>query len=411
MDDSQPIIDITAHPSGFVPADDIWGFLRRRKLSIVLMWIVGLGGLLWWILSWPSVYQAESRVMIVRLGSGGPVSEAELASEIELVRDPSHLERAATKQLISPTDAQIHRLQRKMDSSLIVAPAGKSNLVAVAYRDSDPTAAARIVNQVVELYLADRRFIFQLNGQSAARPPTDSSSPASDLLSAFDMVNHGSQLRTELQSRVQHRIELEGRRTDLKAHIRDNQETANALRKRFGSLPDRIASRTRTRKSPNPSNRLVEETEVVNPLRQQIESELIRKDTEVAGLEARLEETDTALREAHVAEEQISTLSSERDRLERRANDTRIAAELGAPSSTDRPNLRATLINRAEPPYAPLPENLLLWIPLAALATLAAALLIAWIIDQFDKPIYTPDDFEDASGVPPVERFARGAGA
>jgi uncharacterized protein involved in exopolysaccharide biosynthesis len=414
MDDSTPIIDVTPHASGFVPADDVWAFLRRRKGAIAFFWVVGLVAALWWLLSWPNLYQAESRVMIVRTGGGGPVSEAELASEIELVRDPSHIQRTASRQFVNPSDAQVHQAQRKIDAALSVGPAGKSNLVAIQYRDTDPNAAALITNQIVDLYLAERRFIFQLNGQSPNRPSTDSLSPAAaaDLLAAFDLINHGPELKGELQARVQHRIELESRLADLKAQIRDQQESANSLRRRRSSVPERVQSRTRTRTSPNPSSRLVEETEILNPLKQQIDSELVRIDSTVAGLNARLEQTVLSLREARAAEERVSTLSSERDRLERRLLDARGTPDASAAGPNDRPNLRATLVNRAEPPYGPLPRYMWIWIPVAVFAALAVAVILAWLFDQFDKPIYTPDDFERASGVPPMDdHFAEGAGA
>jgi uncharacterized protein involved in exopolysaccharide biosynthesis len=263
--------------------------------------------------------------------------------------------------------------------------------------------------------MGERRFVFQLNGQSVTRTPVrDASAAAADLLSAFDTVNHGSQLHAELQSRVQHRIDLESRLADLKAQIRDNQETSKALRKRLAALPDRVQSRTRTRTSPNPSDRFADDTEILNPLKQQIESELIRTDAAAAGLEARLAETNTSLREAKIAEDRISALASERDQLERKALDARGVPDPSASSTAaDRPNLRATLINRAEAPYSPEPRHLWLWIPLAIAAALAFAMLIAFLIDQFDKPIYTPRDFEPQSSVvPPVDdQFAQGAGA
>ena len=405
MDDSTPIIDVTAHPtSGFVPNDDFWAFLRRRKGSVALLWLLGGIGGLWWLLSRPHFFEAESRIMIVRTGAGGPVSEAELASEIELIRDPSHLEKTAARQLDHATDAQTHERLGKVIAALNVTTAGKSNLVAIQYRDADPASAARAVNQIVELYLADRRFIFQ----TAGRPSTTSGNRALDVLSAFDALNHGTQLQTELQSRVQRRLELENRLVELKAQIRDHQEASATLRKRLASLPDHVRSETRTRTPGVSAPRQVEETDIINPFRQEIESSLLRNDTAIAGLRARVEETNSALAEARILETRLSALTSERDKLERQAADSRVFAD---PNTADRPNLRATLNNRAEAPYAPLPRYTAFWVPVALLAALLLALIVAWLIDQFDKPIYTSGDFERASGVPPMDDFAQGAGA
>ena len=408
MDDSTPIIDVTPHPAGYVPSDDFWAFLRRRKGIIGFFWLIGLGIGLWWLLSSAPVYEAQSRVMIVRTGSGGPVSEAELASEIELVRDPTHLDKVAAKQLTNPSDAQIHQLQSKIDSELTVEPAGKSNLVAIRYRDTDPAVAARIVNQIVDFYLADRRFIFQPGTRAGPDPP---SSADADLLSAFDVLHHGAELRPELERRVQQRIELENRIAELKGQISDHQEVAASLHKRLTGLPDRIHSRTLTRSGSTRSAQQVEETEITNPLKEQVESDLVKAETAAAGLRARLDHAFTALREAGVIENRISALSSERNKLERRVLDARSSADSSGRDAGDRPNLKATLISRANPPSGPAPQRDWIWFAAAFWTALAVALLLAWIIDQFDKPIYTSDDFERASGAPPVDHFSQGAGA
>jgi hypothetical protein len=207
MDDSTPIIDVTAHPSDYIPHDDFWAFLRRRKGMIGFFWMVAFLAAMGWLLTRPSVFDAESRIMVLRTGSGGPVSEAELASELELVRSPNHLDKTAAKLAAAPTDREIQELRRKLEAALRAEPAGKSNLVSVQVRDADPAFAARAVNNIVELYLADRRYIFQTGG----RAPADPDSPATDALLAFDSVNHGPRLRTELDTRVQARVSLEAR--------------------------------------------------------------------------------------------------------------------------------------------------------------------------------------------------------
>jgi capsular polysaccharide biosynthesis protein len=416
MDDSNPIIDVTPHPAGFVPADDVWAFLRRRKGLIAIFWLIFLVAGVWWLLSRPHAYQAESRVMILRTGSGGPISDAELASEIELIRDPDHIEKTAIKELPTSSNAMLADLIAKIDAGLQVGPAGKSNLLAIQFRDPDPANSARVVNQIVEFYLAERRFIFQPTSQQhSAQPPAAAATAvsAADLLSAFDALNHGTELRAELDSRVQRRIDLEGKIAELKAQIRDNQETSVGLRKRLTTLPDRIHSRTRTRTGPSPNNPQVEDTEILNPIKQQMESDILTADSHLAGLRARLDETQKVFREARAAEDRTSALTAERDKLARRAQEAQQRLEPASRDSNanDRPNLRASLVNRAEAPTTPLPRRNWIWIPVTLIVALILALIIAWLIDQFDKPIYTSDDFEEASGVPPPDQFARGAGA
>jgi uncharacterized protein involved in exopolysaccharide biosynthesis len=412
--DDSPIIDVTPHPAGFVPRNDVWAFLRRRKGLIAICWLIGSVAVTFWLLWRPYRYEAESRVMITRIGAPSPITDAEMASEIELVRDPSHIAKAAFKDLASASDALIQERRQLVEHSLDVAPAGKSSLLAIEYRDHDPVHAAQVVNQIVDLYLAERRVIFQPGGATRAAAAIPNNTQTDPLIN-FDVVNRGPQLAKALEVRTQQGIDLEARVGELQAAIRDNQESSNTLRKRLASIPERIHTRTRTRTGAELSSKTVEKTESINPLRQEVEAALLKSDSALAGLRARLEVTQAAVLRSRTVEDRLSILSSERQRLERQLEDkqTRLssAGDAGSRESDRGGTLRATLINRAEPPLSPLPRYNWLWIPIGILAALALAFVIAWFIDWFDRPIYTPDDFEEASGAPPIDRFARGAGA
>ena len=399
-----PFIDVTPQPTageGYAPHNDIWSFLRRRKGVLGVFWLLfSILGLLW-ILSRPNRYEAESRVMITRTGTASPVTDAEMASEIELIRDPSHLNSLVLNELKSASDARILKQRSAIDENLSARQAGKSNVLVIQFQDNDGNRAAKTVNQIVDFYLADRRVIFQ---PAAGRPIVEE---VADPLINFDVSNGGPRLAKTLDARTERGIDLESRIAELEASLRAIRESSSALRRRLNSMPERLNTRTRVRTGAE-SGRTVEQTEGINPLWQQIQAELLENDAALAGLKARLAETRKALKASRAEESKLSVLASERMRLERKYEATQKKnANLNTERDADRGGtLRATLINRAIPPLSPLSRWTWLWIPLAILAALVLAFLIAWFVDWFDRPVYTSGDFEDASGAPPIDNFA-----
>jgi uncharacterized protein involved in exopolysaccharide biosynthesis len=88
------------------------------------------------------------------------ITEEELNSEVDLVRDEDLLKQVVTTAgLVSPdaTDykrrAEIEHAVRKLACRLNVEAVKKSNLIRVSYQDSDPERAARILSALSSLYV------------------------------------------------------------------------------------------------------------------------------------------------------------------------------------------------------------------------------------------------------------------
>lgn len=412
MDETKPIIDVTPEhgaSTAYRSKEELPSFFRRRKGLIAFFFLMGCIGGVWYQLTRPTEFEAESRVLISRSGPGGPVAESELASETELIRDRTHIASAASRRVANPSEALRHIWEERIQAGLTVEPAGKSNLISIRYRDSSPSQAAAVVNSVVDLYLIERR---QIN-EAAVSPASvrDGMDPAhaADLLAAFDSVNHGQLLASEADARLRHRLDLESRVAELKASIRETRESAAAMRKHIEQVPDRAQSSTSTSRPGARQPSQIAQTESPNPLKQQLETEAAKTESTIPGLEARLAATQASLAQARAEEERTSTLVAERERLQRRAQQGNATA-----AALDRSTLRASLISRAESPYEPVDQRLWLRILIGMAAALALAMLLAWFIDWFDSPIYTDDDFERASGLPragATRAWGKGAGA
>lgn len=88
------------------------------------------------------------------------ITEEELNSEVELLRDDDLLAQVVRSAGMVPADtadgdlpAETERAVRKLSSRLTVEALKKSNLIQVTYKDTDPAKAARILSALSKLYV------------------------------------------------------------------------------------------------------------------------------------------------------------------------------------------------------------------------------------------------------------------
>ncbi|MGA9640238.1 MAG: hypothetical protein WBQ72_02485 [Terriglobales bacterium] len=89
------------------------------------------------------------------------ITEEELNSEVELLRDEDLLRQVVVKAGLVPADnpsaaaraSAIEHARRKIERRLDVSALKKSNLIEVTYKDTDPDRAARVLTNLSELYL------------------------------------------------------------------------------------------------------------------------------------------------------------------------------------------------------------------------------------------------------------------
>jgi uncharacterized protein involved in exopolysaccharide biosynthesis len=88
------------------------------------------------------------------------ITEEEINSEVELLRDQDVLKQVVTMASLIPRDipvsertAEIERAARKLARRLEVEALKKSNLVQVTYKDTDPDRAARVLTVLAAVYM------------------------------------------------------------------------------------------------------------------------------------------------------------------------------------------------------------------------------------------------------------------
>jgi uncharacterized protein involved in exopolysaccharide biosynthesis len=288
---------------------------RRRKVFFFVSGLVLAAAVLYAIAG--TKYQANMKVLVRRGRADAPVSaavnapldltrvavtEEELNSEVELLRDEEVLRRVVQETGIGGRDwlhflrigegdaERVERAARRLADNLQVAPVKRTNLIAVSYASSDPRMAAKVLQSVANAYLekhmdvhrpsGELRFFEQQTGESrseldeakqkllnfSASQAVVAAGLQRDLalqkLSEMDASYRQTRLDVaEMQQRV---IGLENQltklpeRTTTQVRIADNPELLKALK---SSLLELQLKRTQLLTKFEPSHRLVQEVE------------------------------------------------------------------------------------------------------------------------------------------------------
>jgi capsular polysaccharide biosynthesis protein len=141
----------------------------------------------------------------------------------------------------------------------------------------------------------------------------------------------------------------------------------------------------------------------------------VQSEARLAGLKAQLAEMEKALGPVTQAQTLTAIVAAQREELKHRmeratSQADQLALRLQEARITG-VSLQARILSRAEPavihPWSTAPWWTLV---LAAAAMILVSLLVAWIVDSFDRPVYDDDDFANMTGAPPVQSRAAGAG-
>jgi uncharacterized protein involved in exopolysaccharide biosynthesis len=147
---------------------------RHSKLVAISFGIILLGAMLYALFFSPR-YESHF-IILVRRGRSEPmvsprppsavdftrpeITEEELNSEVELLRDPDLLRRVVQMAAMIPAEtsdsqrpAAVEWEARKLGRRLNVEAAKKSNIIQVSYRDSNPKRAARVLAALSTLYV------------------------------------------------------------------------------------------------------------------------------------------------------------------------------------------------------------------------------------------------------------------
>jgi succinoglycan biosynthesis transport protein ExoP len=288
---------------------------RQRRVFVCVSGFVLAAAVLYAFVG--TKYQANMKVLVRRGRADAPVSatenapldltrmevtEEELNSEVELLRDDEVLRRVVEETGTGGRDwfhflrvgegnaGRVERAARRLAQKLRVEPVKKTNLISISYTADDPQAAAKVLQSVASAYLekhmevhrpaGELHFFDQQRGESrlqleeakgkllqfAARHGVVAAAQQRDLalqkLSEVD-ANY-RQTRVDLAETQQRVWELEDllsklpERTTTQVRIADNPELLKALK---ASLLDLQLKRTQLLTKFEPSHRLVQEVD------------------------------------------------------------------------------------------------------------------------------------------------------
>lgn len=353
-------------PIEFVPKGNTltsMGILRaveRRKVLAFSILLAVLAGAAAYILTLPKKYEAELRLFVTRSRVDAPVTagggavgqtqadltDADVNSELELLKTPQLIERAAQEAGLLPSDASADPVKRATISKKILAAFDadvlrKTNIIVVKYAGTDPVRSQKFVNTLAELFL-EKHAALHRNGETSeffAAKTTEYKSElerAQSELAEFERNKGVAIMDTQRESALRHRDELQTSLNVVTSELHEAEDRTRVLRAQLQSLPTTIDSQDRIGRNEtllehlktllleldrkrselltkyDPRYRLVQEVDqeirdtkaaldrelspgvvdrvsTPNPLRQTVEAALLQNETLIAGLKAKRE--------------------------------------------------------------------------------------------------------------------------
>ncbi len=261
---------------------DLLAVMFRQKRVVLCTFLVVLAISLAYALLATS-YEAHMKVL-VRRGRVDPVvtpeqnsavqiahpeiSEEELNSEVELLRDEALLRKVVEQNGLASADfrrgflaggeaaeLQIARAVRKLARDMKVEPIRKTNLILVSYQSSDPALSARVLNSLARLYIEKHKEVrrsseefpfFEQQADRSRRRLDESEIQLLDFSRGRGIVS-GSLERDLALQRVG---EMENSSQQVRIAVQETSRRVQALETRQQSLPERSTSLVRTSDNP-----------------------------------------------------------------------------------------------------------------------------------------------------------------
>lgn len=260
-------------------------FFRHTWLLKVSFLLVFATGLVYSIIS-PS-YEAKMKVLVER-GRIDPavtptqsvtplmqqeVSEEELNSQAELLRDDDILRKVVTESGLADRnlwlskltgereDARIARAVKRLSDRLNIVPVRKSQIISVSYASSDPRLSATVLRSLAVAYFAKQVEIRRPSGQRTffdeqmkqSRTGLDA---AQQSLLQFLQTHQVASSSLERDLALQRLSEAEGASMGLRAAIAESAERVHSLEGKLTELPERRVVQTKNADNPQLQEKL-----------------------------------------------------------------------------------------------------------------------------------------------------------
>jgi uncharacterized protein involved in exopolysaccharide biosynthesis len=398
------------------------------------------------------------------------LSEVEVNSELELLKSNELVEQAARETgLLSSHGAMASALvMRSIQKNLEVTVVKKTNILSVRFVSPKPEQAQRFVNTIGDLYLEKHSTIHR-NRESSEFFTGKSDEYKAQLEQAqhevaqFEQTHGVAMLEAQREQMMRRRAELEAGLTGTDSELKQAEDRAHVLRAQLSSLPATVNAANRTARNEtlieklklieveleqkrtelltkyDPSYRLVTEVEeelkntraalnrelapgvvdstsTPNPLRRSVEEELLKTETQVAGLRAKKQATAADLAHEIGMQAGLARQAPEYEDLKRKAKiaeenyllyrrkqeDSRIAEQMDQQRI-----LNVAVLQSATAPVLPMERHRAALLLLMLFGGALLAMVAALVADQMDAPLETALQAVTAAGVPVIANFTR----
>jgi uncharacterized protein involved in exopolysaccharide biosynthesis len=456
-------------PSSSPTPRDLAALLFRHSKLITL----SFGALFLVILAyaaWTPRYESHLKVLVRRARLDSPVSaqaagaaavareeisEEDLNSEVELLRDESLLKEAVFAAQFVPAEASSRKVEkevREVSRNLRVEPLRKSNLIQASYRSTSPSRAARLLTAMTAVYLQRHTELHRPRGEfhffsQQTEELGKKLQESEDRLTRFTHTTGVASAAFERDIALQKLGDAEGNYRQIRQDSADTEKRLTALQQQIALFPPRSLKEMHSADNPEllqklktqllelqlkrtelltrfePSYRLVQEVdqqiaqtraalsgEAISPLREETTDKDPNYEWARIELEKAQVQRDSLKARESAAAAQIASLRETAQRLQ---SESIVQQDLQRTAKADEENYLISLrkqeearvgdaldekqiVNVAvvEPPVAPaLPvHSILFYFFIAFAASCAFAVGAAFTAERFDPTLRTPEE-------------------
>src|SRR3954467_12827071 len=253
---------------------------RQRRVFLRVAGIVFAAAVLYALVG--AKYQANMKILVRRGRADAPVSagenapldlthlavtEEELNSEVELLRDDDVLQRVVAQTGVGGRDwlhfmrmhegsgERVERAARRLAKKLKVEPLKKTNLIAVRYAADDPQLAARVLQSLASVYLEKHVSVHRPTGelqffaQQAAESEKHLEESKRQLL-RFTTVHGVISAGLQRDLTLQKLSEMDANHRQTKVELAETRQRVWALQNQVANVPERATTQIRMAENP-----------------------------------------------------------------------------------------------------------------------------------------------------------------
>jgi uncharacterized protein involved in exopolysaccharide biosynthesis len=253
---------------------------RQRRVFVCVSGLVLAGAVLFAFVG--TRYQANMKVLVRRGRADAPVSaaenapldltrlaitEEELNSEVELLRDDEVLRRVVQETGVGGRDwlhflrlgegneERVERAARRLAKTLRVEPVKKTNLITISYSAADPRVAARVLQSVANAYLEKHMEVhrpagqFHFFDQQRGESRTQLEAAKGELLQFT--ARHGVVAAAQQRDLALQKLsEVDASYRQTRIELAETQQRVWELGDQLAKLPERTTTQVRTADNP-----------------------------------------------------------------------------------------------------------------------------------------------------------------